>query len=329
MKKILACCFAVVTLYSFSGIAGAYSLPDPVGNSMLYGDFYSYSLPILAYNYDQLYGGGVGPGNPYYIASSPGQIADYIVVATGASGGPVNTNFAGMDDAYPTPNSSGITTFSTGTTADPGGAGEFTGDAAATWDSTLTSFVGAVGYSPIFYFNNNQTNSGSAEDQTLFAWGQMTLIDSAGILPNLYFDFTSIDQNNDGRLVDGTAATNPYNWSSPGAANGTYPLAGDYALSGGQVLFDGQLFNHNLGANQAAYAIYSPELNDILQSADFSGYDVMSIDFRMYALNNGYEQLFILPGDYRPPTIPEPATILLVGFGLAGIGLARITRRRS
>lgn len=41
-------------------------------------------------------------GDESYIASGPGQIQDLIVVGTGAAGKPVNTNFAGMDNAYAT-----------------------------------------------------------------------------------------------------------------------------------------------------------------------------------------------------------------------------------
>jgi len=54
---------------------------------------------------------------------------------------------------------------------------------------------------------------------------------------------------------------------------------------------------------------------------------VMSIDFRMAALTNGYEQLLIFAGNQIPTDVPEPLTITLFGAGLAGLGLWR--RRRS
>src|SRR5512143_1506404 len=78
--------------------AAAFSLPTT--GFVQYGDAQSYALPLLAYFYDQANGGGVGPGNPFYVASSPGAIKDDIVIGTGASGSGVTTNVAGIDDAY-------------------------------------------------------------------------------------------------------------------------------------------------------------------------------------------------------------------------------------
>jgi len=188
------------------GIAGALSLGLAISAQaatidftgmgyVTYGDGNSYSLPISALTYDALHGGGVGPGNPFYVASSPGQISNLVVVATGASGNPVNQNFVGMDDAYPTPNSSGETFFSTGTTTDPGTLGNttfpgFTGDLANTWDSTLgalKTFLGSDG--PVFFFNNNQVNSGASTNQNLAAWAQITLTGPGGQLGT--WDFTN------------------------------------------------------------------------------------------------------------------------------------------
>lgn len=329
-----------------------------------YGDGNSYSLPISALVYDQLYGGGVGPGNPYYVASSPGQISDLVVVATGASGNPVNQNFAGMDNAYPTPNSSGTTFFSTGTTADPGTLGShtfpgFSGDLANTWDSTLgalKTFLGSDGL--VFFFNNNQVNSGASTNQNLAAWAQITVTGPGGLLGT--WDFTN--NNSPYALVTegggGVFMGDPTAYTSDGSG----PDAGtnantDYVLSGGQICLNASFvpvscagphvygpINHNLGANQAAYAVVFPELNAELSTlfalSSLDGY-AMHIDFRMGCdpatgtpatncigrdLNNGYDQLFI--GTMVPPQkVPEPSSIGLAGLGLLALGWSARRRR--
>ena len=46
----------------------------PTTGYVQYGDGLSYSLPLLAYFYDHANGGGTGPGNPFYVSSTPGAI---------------------------------------------------------------------------------------------------------------------------------------------------------------------------------------------------------------------------------------------------------------
>jgi len=333
------------------------STPAPY---VTYGDGNSYSLPVLGVLYDYIKTGtlsnSIQPGNPYYVNSTPGQIQDLIVVGTGANGQPVNTNFAGMDNAYPTPNSSGTTFFSTGTVADPGQVAPFVGDAAGTWDirlSALSNFVGNE--SPIFFFNNNQVNSGASTNQNLAIWAALTLYDTenAGATKTLYFTnnggkFAVVSEGGGG-VLNGIAGT--------GTAGGpTAPLAGtndktDYVLSGGALCYTASLqvvscsnsaavggpINHNLGADQAVYAVVFPELNRILAAASFEGYDVLSIDWRMgcdpntidptvncvgRSLNNGYEQLFIGKAS-TVVNVPEPGTLALLGSALLGFGVMR------
>lgn len=320
-KQLLLAALISCGIFGASSAQALY-LPDPSTNAYQYGDFHSYSLPILAYQYDQINGGGVGPGNPYYIASTPGQIPKTIVVATKSE----ETNFSGMDNAYKTPNGSSATSFSTGTTADPGQLGEVPGDQSTTWDSSIAAFKSFLnGTNPIFLFNNNETDGA----QDLLAWARLSLRSSTGAAATINYDFTNILLSTppDPAVYGGKPGGDVASYTSTGAD----PVAADYVLSGGEVtlpLGPGgtmETFDHNLGANQAAYAITSPELNEFLDEWNTnSPYDVLSIDLRLDGIDNGYEQLFIVPGDYTP--VPEPGTMMLLGMGM--LGLAVYGKRR-
>ncbi|MCF8106506.1 MAG: PEP-CTERM sorting domain-containing protein, partial [Desulfohalobiaceae bacterium] len=85
--------------------------------------------------------------------------------------------------------------------------------------------------------------------------------------------------------------------------------------------------NHNLGANEAAYALFSPELNGGLADWLGQGYDVLSMSIFLDELSNGYEQIFLQSSTVQP--IPEPTTMLLLGTGLLGlIGFSRRFKKR-
>jgi hypothetical protein len=268
-----------------------------------YGDFNSYSMPIAA-----IQAGCTNFNNtcPYYVQSGPGQISDLIVVATGASGGPVNTNFAGMDNAYETPSGvSGSNFFTTGNTADPNEVSAFAGDTDDRWDSSLLALKSFLaGDAMTFFFNNNNLNG--ANEQSLAAWAQIEVTDQGGNRVGI-FDFTNnggaydLVSEGGGGVFGGDVSA----YSSTGAG----PTVGsnastDYVLAGGPICldttsvpglpvpvscagaFDEGPINHNLGADTAAYAVIAPELNALLDAlfalddATLSQY-TMHIDLRL------------------------------------------------
>lgn len=298
--------------------------------------------------------GSTGPGSLFYVNSTPGAIKDLIVVATGADGGPVNTNVAGMDNALSTP--TGVN-----------GSNYFAG----IWNSTLAAFKGFLGSeNPLFFFNNNQVNSGVSTNQQVAAWAQVSLTGTGQNTQYLTFSNTlhpyALFTEGGGGVFNGTAGGFSFGGINATAASLPDPFAGtnastDYVLSGGAIcltaakvpvsctnpLAVGGAINNNLGANQAAYALDVPALNAFLASwtSGSSGYTDIHVELRFGCdpatvgggvagvgncigrdANNGYEQLFI--GTSANVTqVPEPGILGLLALGLLGLGVVR--RRTS
>lgn len=174
-------------------VTSAYGLPaiaETVDLTSLgyvqYGDAQSYSMPIANYQY------GFNTNNgPFAISSTPGQIQNLIVVATGAEGTQVTTNFQGMDNAYSTPSGkSGSTWFTTNPTTSRGQEGTINHNSDTTWDASLASMKTFLGSQQMaIFFNNNQINSGGSAFQSLAAYAQVWITDAAGKLFGSVYDF--------------------------------------------------------------------------------------------------------------------------------------------
>lgn len=353
MKKSLSM-IALAIAGSFSGAASAAIDLTGLGY-FTYGNTNSYSLPVLAVQYDAINGGGAGPGNPFYIPSGPGQIQDQIVIYTGASGTGVTTNVAGFDDAYGAPNGQvGYASIdgSVGMT-DPGDKAGITNNNTETWDANLVALKGFLnGGNALFMFNNNDTN----QDQNLAIWAKIWLTDANDALYGRYLYLS----NHGAGYGQGGSPLGDATTYNPGDV---LPVAGnlastDYVLSGGSVCIelDGDVtfgactgandagsktINHNLGANQVAYMADVPLLNGYLNTlfaqsdATLGGY-TLHMDLKLgcsqawgnncsnIKIDNGYEQLFLT--STAASLVPEPGMLGLVGLGLLG---AAATRRRA
>ncbi|MBL4895065.1 MAG: hypothetical protein JKY59_09415 [Emcibacter sp.] len=295
----------------------------PEGQGFVVGDFTIYSLAELNVIAGE---GPPGPGDSFYVASSPGALlgADAVVIATGTNNAGVVDNPVGMDDAYSTP--TGGAPFDTNTYSDPGGQEAFTGDGLNTWDSETSAIRTHLDDDGEFvvYFNMNDTGSDGLGGIDLLIWAEFTLsgdnVADVSFLLSGDFGGAGVDDSIDGGYDDWVYAFGTICASSDASVvyHGGPCTTAEKAGGAADI-------NQNLGANAAAFAIFNQDLNDLILDGN-SGYTALSIDARLYSINNGYEQAFILSDTSIGRTRVSEPGMLSLAFGAM---LFMVWRRRS
>lgn len=339
MKKLLrniltAGVFSAAMVGAVPTASALVSLPSPdcgtgaTNNCLQFGDFSVYSLALLNFGATGS-ASNPGPGDPFYVKSSPGELGvdGYIVYGTGTNNNGVVTNVAGMDNSFSTPDG-GIASFDTLTSGqEPKTAGldakndpelGFPSDQLNYWNSTteaIRSVLGADGQF-VVYFNLNETGNNSLMGIDLLAWGQVKLCtDTAGTdcktftltanVPLGVVDTTAPNATGNSALCDGTAATGcDNNVGDPSDPRWVYvhgTICAMQTASGPDFLHFGPCtaadpagakdLNQNLGANQAAFGIYNAELSKLIMDST-SAYKYLSLRYIFGQEDNGYEQLF-------------------------------------
>lgn len=328
---------------------------DPV-NCLVFEDFSVYSLALL---------NTISGSNDFDQTSTPGFLSqNAIVIGTGSNG--LKNGDAEIDNPYDTPNNvphNTATNFESVSIKDPGPT--FTGDNQVNppvngstikngdvWDATTEALRSEFlpGEDVVFYFNLNESNKGTGlnDGQDMLGWLQVTLTDLDGKLQSQTFTLSGAPGFSGGDLGGGQLPTDP-------TLDFILPSATDYwAHVHGEICVDpanpGDPFvgfgscasqpttppatavtvNQNLGADQAAFALFNQQLSDLILDPS-SGYEIISVDLRMSRVDNGFEQLFILPtcvGDdlCESKEVPEPSSIAMLTAGL--LGFVPLLRRK-
>jgi hypothetical protein len=159
---------------------------------------------------------------------------------------------------------------------------------------------------PVFYMDMNQTGN----NQPLSFYGRVTLLDPSSLDIVEEWSFDAFDQPA-GPPGSGLAVPGDFD-IAPILTIGEIPsLIGTSGTEYGPI-------NHNLGSGKADYIAYAPTMNLSLFPRDW----FFVTEFRMAALDGGFEEIFLsaLAIPQPPAPIPEPSTFVLLAVGLLGLG---------
>jgi hypothetical protein len=304
------------------------------------------------------------PASGLTVMSGPGQISLFTKLGLGADGQLANT--AGMDDAFDTPQANNVEGFRMGAANEPVTTGGW--DRVGWWDASLSALNGALDLlknSMVFFFANNETGGTDTASLAVWARVEVSKISDNSVLGT--FDLT----NNGGGY--GTPITSGLGIGAPlgggvvlgdvtqYTSTGADPTLSDFIKSGNDVCVynSGPLaglptacpsvsdptitkYVHNLGGDQAAYAIVFPELDQLItqlvQGGNLSDY-ALHVQYKLgcgpegdfptitkggntvcdgtYALNGGDEKVFLGTQALPPSTqVPEPSSVMILGLGL-------------